>query len=245
VQGAKDRIGLANARLLQVKAGAKSGDVAAARARVTQAAAMESFHETELARTQKLVLSRVATPEGMNEKLAMRDRFRAMRVEAEQAADALAVVRGEDVAVADAELASATSALAQAEAELRLSEVRAPITGTILKIHTWPGEMASSSGLMEIADLSRLDAVVEVFEGDISRVRLGDPATISVPGTGKKVSGRVEKLGWKVAKRDVLSPDPVADLDSRVVEVRVRLNEPEARALERLTNTQVQAVLGE
>jgi HlyD family secretion protein len=245
VAAAREEVALATARHVQVLAGAKAGDIAAAQARISQAIAMETFHEAEVSRAEKLIVSRVATAEDLNAKRAERDRARAIRREAEKAAEALAQVRAEDLAVSSAQLRAAEAALSRADAELRLSELRAPISGRILKIHSRPGEMASSAGVLEMADLNQLDAVVEVFEGDIPRVRDGMSALIRVPGSGLKAQGRVSTVGWRVGRRDVLSPDPVADLDSRVVEVRVRLNEPDARQFARLTFTQVHAIIGE
>jgi HlyD family secretion protein len=51
----------------------------------------------------------------------------------------------------------------------------------------------------------------------------------------------VERIGLEVGKKDVLSTDPVADADARVVEVEIRLRDSEPAAA--LTNLRVEVVL--
>jgi len=50
----------------------------------------------------------------------------------------------------------------------------------------------------------------------------------------------VERIGFKIGKKDVLSTDPVADADARVVEVDIRLDEPKLVAA--LTNLRVEVI---
>jgi multidrug efflux pump subunit AcrA (membrane-fusion protein) len=57
----------------------------------------------------------------------------------------------------------------------------------------------------------------------------------------RRLVGRVERIGLKVGKKDVLSTDPVADADARVVEVEIRLEESEPAAT--LTNLRVDVVI--
>lgn len=80
-------------------------------------------------------------------------------------------------------------------------------------------------------------AVAEVYENDIARVRAGQRARVSSPALPGVLLGRVERLGLKVDKNDVLSTDPVADVDARVIEVEILLDEPELVAA--LTNLRV------
>jgi HlyD family secretion protein len=84
-------------------------------------------------------------------------------------------------------------------------------------------------------------AVAEVYETDIGRVRSGQRAQIRSPALPHELAGTVERIGLKIGKKDVLSTDPVADADARVVEVHVRLAEPELAAA--LTNLRVEVVI--
>ena len=128
----------------------------------------------------------------------------------------------------------------RAQAELDLSEVRSPLGGRVLQIHARPGERVGPEGIVELADTSVMYAVAEVYETDVGRVRIGQRARIRSPALNSELTGEVERIGLKVGKKDVLSTDPVADADARVVEVRVRLQNPDAAA--DLTNLRVQVV---
>ncbi len=52
----------------------------------------------------------------------------------------------------------------------------------------------------------------------------------------------MELIRPKVQKHDEIGTDPAARKDARIVEVEIRLNEPEAAAA--LTNLQVDVVIG-
>jgi HlyD family secretion protein len=84
-------------------------------------------------------------------------------------------------------------------------------------------------------------AIAEVYEADIGRVRVGQQAQVTSPALPRRLVGRVERIGLKVGKKDVLSTDPVADADARVVEVEIRLEESEPAAT--LTNLRVDVVI--
>ena len=129
---------------------------------------------------------------------------------------------------------------AEARAARDLARIVAPIAGTVLKLHARPGERVPEDGLLELADLSALDVVAEVYETDLPRVRTGASAQVFVPGTDRAFAARVVDVGWRVGRQSVLSPDPVASIDSRVVEVRLRLDASANDVLRRRTNMQVQ-----
>lgn len=127
--------------------------------------------------------------------------------------------------------------LSRARADLALSTVRAPIEGRVLEIHTRAGERVGPDGVAEMGATQTMYAVAEVYETDIARVRVGQRAQVRSPALPRPLSGRVERIGLKIDKKDVLSTDPVADADARVVEVHVRLDDSAAAAA--LTNLRV------
>jgi HlyD family secretion protein len=136
----------------------------------------------------------------------------------------------------------AAAQLEGARAELALSTVKSPIDGQVLQIHARASERVGPDGILELGDTGKMYAVAEVYESDIGRVRIGQPATVASPALSAPLSGVVEQIGLKIGKRDVLSTDPVADADARVVEVKVRLDRPELAAA--LTNLRVDVVIG-
>jgi HlyD family secretion protein len=134
----------------------------------------------------------------------------------------------------------AKAALQRAQAELELSSVRAPIDGQVIAIHAREGERVEQDGVVELGDTSVMYAVAEVYETDIGRIHVGQHALIQSPVFAHPLSGTVERIGLEIGKKDVLSTDPVADADARVVEVHVRLAEPVLAA--KLSNLRVEVV---
>ena len=132
------------------------------------------------------------------------------------------------------------AALRRAQAELELSSVRAPIDGQIIEIHAREGERVDHEGIFELGDTSEMYVVAEVYETDIGRIHVGQRAMIRSPVLPHGLVGKVERIGLKIGKKDVLSTDPVADADARVVEVDVRLLEPAQAAA--LSNLRVEVV---
>ena len=128
-----------------------------------------------------------------------------------------------------------------AQAELDLAAVRAPISGTVLKIHARTGERVGADGIAELGETDKMYAVAEVYETDVLRVRVGQHATVSSPAFSEPLRGTVERIGQKVAKQDVLNTDPAAKTDARVVEVRVRLDD--ANQVAGLTNLEAEVAI--
>ena len=163
--------------------------------------------------------------------------------EARGSLDAIAEVRAVDVKVATAELYAAQADVKKARAELDLAYVKSPIDGKILDIHTRPGETISDRGIVEIGQTEQMYVTAEVYETDISQVRLGQPARVKTDGIFKDLHGVVDEIGLLIGTQDVLSTDPVADADARVVEVKIRLNPEDSKLVEGLTNLRVNAII--
>jgi HlyD family secretion protein len=156
--------------------------------------------------------------------------------------DKVGEVRPVDVKAAEAEIARASAAVRQAQADLELSYVRSPIAGEVFKVQTKAGEAPSSKGILEIAQNDRMIAIAEIYESDIGKVKVGQAATIksetgSFTGT---IQGQVIQVGLQVAKKDVLNTDPAADADSRVVEVKIALDASQITNIRGLTNSKVE-----
>ena len=132
-----------------------------------------------------------------------------------------------DVSVAEAELTSARARARLAQAEWEQSQIKAPTDGRVVEIHTFPGEEIRPGGILELAKTDAMYVVAEVPEGEVRRLRTGQRATITGDALAEPLEGRVERIGSKVAKNDVLNVDPIAMSDVRVVETRIRLVNPE------------------
>jgi HlyD family secretion protein len=111
-------------------------------------------------------------------------------------------------------------------AELALTELRAPMAGTVLRIHARNGERPGNDGVLELGASNRMEALVEVYESDIGRVNIGQSVTLTSENGGfsGSLQGRVVRISPQVRQRQVLSTDPTGDADARIVEVRVALD---------------------
>jgi HlyD family secretion protein len=141
-----------------------------------------------------------------------------------------------DVEVLEAELVAA-------KAQIDRTVIRAPVAGEVLAIHARAGERIGEEGLLELGETDRMYVVAEVYETDIGMIREGQPAQATSPALDEAVTGAVERIGKLIGKNDVLDLDPVARMDSRVVEVFILLDDP-AR-VSNLTNLQVDVVFGD
>jgi HlyD family secretion protein len=159
--------------------------------------------------------------------------------EAAATLDSVGEVRPVDLIKAQAEVDQAIAALRQAEEDLELTKVKAPREGQIIKINAYPGEVVDEDGVVEFAQTSNMMVVAEVYESDIGKVRIGQTATITSE-TGafdQEITGKVSQIGMKIGKQDVLSTDPAADVDSRVVEVEIHLDPNTSSQVSHLTNS--------
>ncbi|NJN86311.1 MAG: HlyD family efflux transporter periplasmic adaptor subunit [Leptolyngbyaceae cyanobacterium SL_7_1] len=141
---------------------------------------------------------------------------------------------------AQIEVESAARNLQLAEAKLERTLVRAPTSGEVLRIIAQQGEAIGQEGaILEMGDTRQMYVVAEVYESDIGRVQVGQPATITSRNGAfeQQLSGTVERIGSQIFKNDVLDDDPAANADARVVEVRIRL--ANSAAVAQLTNLQV------
>jgi HlyD family secretion protein len=128
------------------------------------------------------------------------------------------------------------------QVDLVNSELRAPLDGTVLKIHSRPGERPNDgNGVLELGAGDRMQALAEVYESDINRVRLDQPVTLTSEHGGFRGSlrARVLRISPQVRQRAVLSTDPTGDADARVVEVRLALDPDDARRVQDLAGLKV------
>jgi HlyD family secretion protein len=146
----------------------------------------------------------------------------------------------EQVAAAAIDVASARLALRSAEYDRAF--VRAPFAGRVLKINAEAGEYVGMEGLLELGRVANMQAIAEVYETDIRRVSVGQPATVASQALEAPLAGTVAFIRPKVHKQDEIGTDPAARKDARIIEVGIDLEQPAQAAS--LTNLQVEIVIG-
>jgi HlyD family secretion protein len=127
------------------------------------------------------------------------------------------------------------------QVDLADSELRAPLAGTVLKIHSRAGERPGNDGVLELGAGDQMEAVAEVYESDINRVKLGQTVTLVSENGGfsGSLQARVIRISPQVRQRAVLSTDPTGDADARVVEVRLALDPADASQVRDLAGLKV------
>ena len=106
----------------------------------------------------------------------------------------------DNVAMAEARLASAKDQLSAAEAALEDLELRAPFTGTISEVNVRQNEwVVPGQPLMLLADLSNLQVeTTDLNEIDVAQVDVGDPVTVTFDALpGIEVEGEVVEISPK------------------------------------------------
>ncbi len=279
VSQAEKDVKVAQTKLAQVKAGAKSGEITAQKATIARLKAENSTQisaqkatiarlqaelnnaQSEYQRNQNLYQEGAISASSRDSKRLTWETAQQQLAEAQanlkriissgqeqiNAAKAtlnqIAEVRPVDVKVARAELDRAIAALKQAKTNLEQAYIRAPMVGQIIKIHVRKGEKIGDSGVAEIAKTSQMMVVAEVYQTDISKIKLGQKAIISGQALTSKLNGEVTQIGLQVNRQNVFSNQPGENLDRRVVDVKIRLNPKDSKRASGLTNLQVETAI--
>ncbi|MGB3263488.1 MAG: efflux RND transporter periplasmic adaptor subunit [Microcoleus sp.] len=159
--------------------------------------------------------------------------------EATSKLDSIAEVRPVDVQVAQAEVDRAMAAVTKAQTDIKQIYVKAPIAGQILKIHTRAGETIAQKGIAALGQTQQMMVVAEVYQSDITKIAVGQSATITSPAIPDSLQGRVDRIGLEVQQQQVVNEDPAANIDAKVVEVHIRLDAASSEKVAGLTNLQV------
>ncbi|HVX14830.1 MAG TPA: efflux RND transporter periplasmic adaptor subunit [Pirellulales bacterium] len=126
-----------------------------------------------------------------------------------------------------------------ARRRVELTTLKAPSDGEIVRIFLNDGDTLTQQPILQMADISRMVAVVEVYEDDVRHIRVDAEACVDSKALASPLSGKVTYIGNMVAKNSVVGLDPTASTDRRVVEARILLR-PSA-STRALINLQVTA----
>lgn len=153
--------------------------------------------------------------------------------------DAEEMEKQPDVAVAARQVDAAVAELNRAKRDLARGTVTAPVTGTILDIHARPGEKPGSKGILDIGNVQRMTAELEVYQSEISFIAVGQHVELSGDALSKSLTGIVSEIGYSVEPQTTIRDDPAANTDARVITVTVSLDEDSSKRAARLTNLEV------
>src|SRR5246500_5216946 len=145
--------------------------------------------------------------------------------------DALkAIGKQQELKSAAGQLQSAKGKYMGAEAQLSYSEIRSPIDGYVTDRPLYPGEMAAAgTPLITVMDTSQVIAKAHIPQPDAALLKVGDKATLTVPGENDPVGGKVTIIS------------PALDPNSTTVEVWVQAANPK-RQLKPGTSVQISMI---
>ncbi len=220
----------AKAALAELKAGFRKEEVGKAGSSLDQARANRIRAEQDLERIESLHARNAAIGSSLDEARAIALSARAAEATARHQLDMMkAGSRPEQVQAAAARARQAEAMLALARTQLVETALRAPFDGTILEKHAevgatllfgGPPGTGSAAHVFTFADLTDMEAEIDIAESSLSRIQTGQLAEIvadAIPD--RKYQGRLTKIL------------PVANRQKAIVPVRVRVLETDKRLL--------------
>ena len=223
---ARANLSVAQARLDQVRTGSRPQEKLKDQAGVLQAQATLKNAEAEHDRTEKLVRAGVSSKAELDRAIAQRDTARALLEAARQSSSMTDMgPRTEEIRAVEAQVRQMKAALDYAETQLADTEIKAPISGTVLQRIVERGEMVSPSAFGEsgartsvvaLADLTDLQIELDISQTDFARLKFGQLAEI-VPEAypNLKYTGRITEIA------------PEANRAKATVQVKVGVDNPD------------------
>lgn len=195
---------LANARaqgessLASLQAGVKNAEVAYANAQASLETARRNLEATRLL-YQAGGTSRQALWDAETAYANAQRALENARASLEAQREALRLRQAqlqEDLRAQEAALSQARLALAEAQANLEKTRVRAPFAGVVLSVSANPGaQVGPGTPLLTLGNLSAYALVLEVDETEIAKVRVGQRVDVTLEGLpGETFQGRVEAI---------------------------------------------------
>jgi HlyD family secretion protein len=127
-----------------------------------------------------------------------------------------------------AAVSSAKANLAIQAANVDKTTISSPLNGVVSLLSVKKGErvagnqFAAGTEIMRVADMSKIEAVVDVGENDITKVHLGDSAIIEVDAyNGRKFKGIVTQIASSIVSTATTSSSTTNDVTNYKVHIRL------------------------
>lgn len=219
----RSELALAEATIARLKAAPRGEDIPPLKARVAAAEAQLREAQSLLSLIERVGEGDASSPDEVaRRRYLVEERVAALGESKALLARAEAGSWNEDIRVAEAERDAAAARVRAADVALELRTIRAPVSGTVLRVEVRPGEHVDSGGEASIVlgSLERLLVRVDIDENEAWRVERGARATASLRGNSSRSAAlefvRIEP--YVVPKRSLtgLSTERV---DTRVLQV--------------------------
>lgn len=226
VNQARANLAAAQARLDQLRTGSRPQEKLRDQAAVLEAEARLRNAQAEYERTEKLYRSGVSSKAELDNALAERDTAAALLQSARQSSRLTDIgPRPEEIRAARAEVQQMRAALDYALTQLAATEIRAPVSGTVLERIVERGEMVTPSAfggsgartsVVDLADLNDLQVELDISQTDFARLQMGQRAEI-IPEAypNLRYSGYIEEIA------------PEANRAKATIQVKVKVENPD------------------
>jgi len=227
VEQAQGTLQAAEARLRQLETGSRPEEIQQAHARAEEAQANLRNAKITLDRSEGLARDGVVSREALDNARAQFDMARAQAEAAQKSYELVRLgPRQEEIDQARAQVEQARGALRFAEAQLDATEIRSPVTGTVLERLVEAGEMVTTmfvgergakSSVVSLADLADLQVELDISQSEFARVSLGQSCSV-VPDAfpDRRYRGVVAEIA------------PEANRQKATVQVKVQVQNPDA-----------------
>jgi HlyD family secretion protein len=226
VNQANANLAAAQARLDQLRAGSRPQEKLKDKAAVMQAEANLRNAEAEYDRAAKLFPAGIISKAELDRAVAQRDAARAALDAAKQSSSMTDIgPRSEEISAAAAQVRQMQAALDYANTQLAATEIKAPVSGTVLERIVERGEMVSPSSFGEsgartsvvsLADLNDLQIELDISQQDFARLKMDQRADI-IPEAFQNLrySGFIAEIA------------PEANRAKATVQVKVKVENPD------------------
>jgi HlyD family secretion protein len=233
-EAARVRMAEANVALRKVERdSAASSDVAEKRQAEDTAAKLEAAVRGRQAEYDALNATPRNAPDREDKLREAQQALTSAQEASAKAKQALSALTGAGSATAtpraDAMLAVANAELSLAQAALAKTHIRAPFTGTVLKLLKTRGEIASPTSedaVLTFGDQTQLRVRAELSELDIGRVKVQDRVTVTSGAlNGRPLSGHVASVSSSLGTRRIGASSTSGPLWPSVREVIIELDD--------------------
>lgn len=226
VNQAQANVAAAQARMDQLRSGSRPQEKLKDKAAVLQAEANLRNAEAEYERMAQLYPAGVVSKSEVDRAVMQRDGARAMVQAARQSSEMTNIgPRVEEIRAAAAEVRQVQAALDYARTQLASTEIKAPVTGTVLQrivergVMVTPsavGESGARTSVVSLADLSDLQIELDISQTDFARLKMNQRAEI-IPEAfpNLKYTGFIVEIA------------PEANRAKATVQVKVKVENPD------------------
>jgi ABC exporter DevB family membrane fusion protein len=222
---------VARSRLKEVASGAREEEIKKAAAALAAAAADMEFAKMSLQRQKDLFAEGLVPKELLDEKETA---FKVAQARAREAEEEERLLKKgpkqETLKLNEDAVKSAAANVEYYKKVLEKTFITAPISGKVVRKYLQAGEMLSKemlTSLVAIADVEKIWINAEVDETDIGRFHIGDPVEIKSDAyPGQVFNGEVKEISEYVGSRRVRPNSPVKNVDMKVINVKIALQEP-------------------